>query len=198
MFGCMETSTHSLGKRRTGRAFVTHAMSWRCAGRAAGGGSERGAQGQRDPVAVGQADIAGATDHGLAHTGDVGVLARAAVADVGQGHVVALVQRALDTDLVAVLAFIAATGGGIARNAVVKAHRRREVPAGEHPQPLRREVEGDTEVVARGTAPLLVLACRAATVTFALEEVLVVGYTLHAAVGHLGDEIAGVEVGRTR
>src|SRR5690606_21972583 len=137
MFGCMETSTHSLGKRRTGRDLVAHAMSWRCAGRAAGGGSERGAQGQRDPVAVGQADIAGAADPGLAHTGDGCVLTWAAVADIGQGHVVALVQRALDTDLVAVLALAAATGGGIARNTVVEAHRRRDVPTWEYPQPLR-------------------------------------------------------------
>src|SRR5690606_38420486 len=198
MFGCMETSTHSLGKRRTGRDLVAHAMSWRCAGRAAGGGSERGAQGQRDPVAVGQADIAGATDHGLAHTGDVCVLTWAAVADIGQGHVVALVLRALDTELVAVLALAAAAGGGIARYAIVEAHRRGNVPAGEDAKPLWREAEGDAQVVARGAPPGLVLARRAASVTLALEEVLVIGYTLHAAVGHLGDEIAGVEVGRTR
>src|SRR5690606_7320864 len=84
------------------------------------------------------ADIAGATDHGLAHTGDVCVLTWAAVADIGQGHVVALVQRALDTDLVAVLALAAAAGGGIARYARVEAHRRGNGPAGEDAKPLWR------------------------------------------------------------
>src|SRR3990167_673011 len=156
--------------------------------------SERRTEAQRKPVAIRQANVSSAAHHRLANSSDVGVLTLAAVTDVSEGDVIALIESALDAHLVAVLAFTAATVGRVAGQAIVEAHRCGNVPPREHAKPLRRQVERHADIVTGRTAPLLVLTGGATVIPLALEQLLVLGDFLHMAEGQFGDKAARVEV----